>query len=40
MATPNLAEAAKAAGTRAVTPAEIAEAGNVLLERWGAKPFW
>lgn len=37
VATPNLAEAAKAAGTRAVTPAEIAEAGNVLLERWGCK---
>lgn len=37
VATPNLAEAAKAAGTRAATPAEIAEAGNVLLERWGCK---
>ncbi|MEN8583413.1 PfkB family carbohydrate kinase [Burkholderia sp. RS01] len=37
VATPNLAEAAKAAGTRAVTPAEIAEAGNVLLERWGSQ---
>jgi D-beta-D-heptose 7-phosphate kinase/D-beta-D-heptose 1-phosphate adenosyltransferase len=37
VATPNLAEAAKAAGTRAETPAEIAEAGSLLLERWGSK---
>ncbi|MBT2553143.1 PfkB family carbohydrate kinase [Arthrobacter sp. ISL-5] len=37
VATPNLAEAAKAAGTRVETPAEIAEAGGLLLERWGSK---
>lgn len=37
VATPNLAEAAKAAGMAAETPAEIEEAGNVLLERWQCK---
>ncbi|WP_104139896.1 PfkB family carbohydrate kinase [Arthrobacter sp. ZGTC131] len=37
VATPNLAEASQAAGCRAVTPAEVAEAGGILLERWGSK---
>lgn len=37
VATPNLAEASQAAGYRAVTPAEIAEAGGLLLDRWGSK---
>lgn len=37
VATPNLAEAAKAAGSAAATPAEIAEAGGVLLDRWQVK---
>ncbi len=37
VATPNLAEAAKAAGMAAETPAEIAAAGTMLLDRWQAK---
>lgn len=35
--TPNLAEAAKAAGLAAETPEEIAEVGTVLLDRWQGK---
>ena len=37
VATPNLAEATRAAGMAAETPAEIAEVGNLLLDRWQAK---
>jgi D-beta-D-heptose 7-phosphate kinase / D-beta-D-heptose 1-phosphate adenosyltransferase len=34
VATPNLAEANKAAGRAAETPDEVAEVGNALLDRW------